>query len=76
MPQYRVLQRSFINNAILEEGAVIEFDGEPGPNLEPIKVDKAAKGAKGGRGKAQGDEPQGGDAEGNEPPAGDGGDLV
>lgn len=36
MAKYRVLQKSFINNSIVEEGAVVEYDGEAGPNLEPI----------------------------------------
>jgi hypothetical protein len=43
MAQYRVLQTSFINNALVQEGEVVEFDGEPGSNLEPLK--KSKKGA-------------------------------
>jgi hypothetical protein len=43
MAQYRVLQKSFINNAIVEEGEVIEYDGEPSDNLElipdPVKAE-------------------------------------
>jgi hypothetical protein len=46
MPQYRVLQKSFINNQLLDEGAVIEYDGEASDNLqllvepvvEPVKT--------------------------------------
>jgi hypothetical protein len=41
MAQYKVLERSFINNMAYDEGAIIEFDGEPGDNLEP--VDEPAK---------------------------------
>lgn len=41
MPQYRVLQTSFIGNRLVQEGDVIDFDGEPSDNLEPM--DKAAK---------------------------------
>jgi hypothetical protein len=42
MAQYRVVQKSFINNTIVEEGAIIEFDGEPGANLELVKGKKGA----------------------------------
>lgn len=40
MAQYRVLAKSFINNAIREEGDVVEYDGKPGSNLELIEDDK------------------------------------
>jgi hypothetical protein len=40
MPQYRVLQKSFINNALVEEGAIVEYGGTPGPNLELIEAEK------------------------------------
>lgn len=43
MAQYKVLQKSFINGSIVEEGAIVEFDGTPHENLEPVK--KAKKGA-------------------------------
>lgn len=36
MAKFRVLQRSFINNNLVEEGAIVEFDGVPGANLEPM----------------------------------------
>ena len=45
MARYKVLQRSFINNTTVEEGAEVEWDGIPGANLEPI--DEPAKAAKG-----------------------------
>jgi hypothetical protein len=32
MAQYRVLQKSFINGELHEEGALIEFDGEVAGN--------------------------------------------
>ena len=36
--QYRVLQKSFLGGRIVEEGEVIEFDGEAHEsNLEPVK---------------------------------------
>ena len=41
MAKYKVLQKSFIDNAIREEGEIIEFAGPPAGNLEP--ADKAAK---------------------------------
>lgn len=41
MPKYKVLQKSFIGNRIVEEGEIVDYDGEPSENLEP--VDKAAK---------------------------------
>lgn len=37
MAQYRVLTKSYINNSIVEEGAVVEYDGKPGSNLELIE---------------------------------------
>jgi membrane protein involved in colicin uptake len=36
MPKYRVLAKSFINNAIREAGEVVEYDGKPGKALELI----------------------------------------
>lgn len=36
MAQYRVLERSFIGNAIVEEGEIVEYDGEAAANLEPL----------------------------------------
>lgn len=41
MPKYKVLQKSFIGNRLVEEGETVDYDGEPSDNLEPI--DKAAK---------------------------------
>ena len=43
MAKYRVLTKSFINNALVEEGAVVEYDGAPSDNLEPM--DKPAEAA-------------------------------
>lgn len=34
MPKYEVLEKSFIDNHIVEVGAVIEFDGLPAPQPE------------------------------------------
>lgn len=41
MPKFEVLQKSFIGNRIVEEGEIVDYDGEPSDNLKP--VDKAAK---------------------------------
>ncbi|HET8869799.1 MAG TPA: hypothetical protein VFM48_05100 [Aquabacterium sp.] len=41
MAKYRVLAKSFINNALVEEGTIVEYDGVPSDNLEPI--DKPAE---------------------------------
>lgn len=43
---YRVLQRSFIDNRLVEEGEIIEYDGEAGSNLELIKPDKPGRSTK------------------------------
>ena len=43
MARYKVKSKSFIDDRIVEAGTEIEFDGEPGENLEP--VDDAAKAA-------------------------------
>lgn len=64
MPQYRVLQTSFINNTIVQEGATIDYDGDAGPNLELIKAKK---------GKAPATEPA---VDGEQAPANSDGDLV
>jgi hypothetical protein len=37
MAQYRVLQKSFVNDVLVEEGAVVDYDGVPGSNLELIR---------------------------------------
>lgn len=42
MPKFRVLTKSFINDAIVEEGVIIDYVGTPGPNLEPIDAAAAA----------------------------------
>lgn len=36
MAKYRVLTKSFIGNSLVDEGAVIDFDGVPSDNLEPL----------------------------------------
>lgn len=41
MAQYKVLERSWINNRLVEPGEVIEYAGRAGSNLEPL--DKKSK---------------------------------
>lgn len=50
MPKYRVTQPSFIHGRMFKAGDVINFDGVPGFNLDP--VDDAAKKAKAAASKA------------------------
>lgn len=46
MPQYRVKVKSFIGNAIRQEGDIVEYDGEPHSNLEPTGKDTVKRDAK------------------------------
>lgn len=41
MARYKVLALSFIGNALVQEGAEVDYDGVPSSNLEPL--DKAAE---------------------------------
>lgn len=41
MAKYKVLELTFMRDRLVEPGEMIDYDGVPGPNLEP--VDKAAK---------------------------------
>ena len=41
MAKVRVLEKSFINNAIREEGDVLEYDGRLGANLELVEEEDA-----------------------------------
>lgn len=40
MATYKVLEKSYINNAIWEEGDIVELDGEVSSNLELIDEKK------------------------------------
>ena len=42
MPHYRVLQKSFIGTKLVEEGEIVEYDGEPSDNLELVQAEKPA----------------------------------
>lgn len=46
MARYRVLEKSFINNCVVEAGAEIEYGGEPSYNLELIKPEKKSSAKK------------------------------
>ena len=41
MAKYRVKEKSFIGHSIVEEGTIVEYDGVPGNNLEPLDVPAA-----------------------------------
>ena len=43
MAKYQVLERSFINNTIVEEGAIVEYEGKPGKNLKLVEDEPAPK---------------------------------
>lgn len=47
MPRYRVVQPSFIGNALVKEGDIVEYEGEVSDNLELI-VSSSGKGRRGG----------------------------
>ena len=36
MASYRVLKTSFVNNAIRQEGEIVDYGGEAGDNLESL----------------------------------------
>lgn len=55
MPKYYVLEKSFINHTIAEVGEIVEYDGEPGSNLELVVETKPAAPKKGGAAKSQDD---------------------
>jgi hypothetical protein len=38
MAQYRVLEKSFINNMVHEKGDIVEYDGSPGSTLQPVET--------------------------------------
>lgn len=48
MAKYRVKEKSYIGTRICEAGDVVDYDGKPGSNLEPVEEEppKAVKGGK------------------------------
>lgn len=62
MAKYRVLTKSFINNAIVEAGDTVDYDGKPGSNLELVEGDKPEAKSKGKAKGAAPAAPEAGDA--------------
>jgi hypothetical protein len=50
MAKYRVLTKSYINSSIVEAGAIVEYEGKAGSNLELVEPE--------GKGKAKADKPK------------------
>jgi hypothetical protein len=46
MAQFKVLVESFINNSIVQEGELVEYDGEASENLELVPAPEAPKSSK------------------------------
>jgi hypothetical protein len=59
MAKYRVLTKSYIDGSIVDEGDIIEYEGEASGNLELIEPEAKAKGGK--KGAAQPVAPEGSD---------------
>ncbi|WP_313112574.1 hypothetical protein [Pseudescherichia sp.] len=57
--RYRITRLSFIGNQLLDEGAEVEYEGEPGSALEPLNdaAKAAKKKAEKTRGKSVDDDP-------------------
>lgn len=47
MPSYKVLVKSYIGNAIREEGEVVEYDGDVADNLEALEAPAPVSSSKG-----------------------------
>lgn len=45
MARYIVQETSFINNSLCKEGDEVEYDGEAGPNLKPVRKGKGQQAA-------------------------------
>jgi len=46
MPKYHVLEKSYINNRIVEAGEIVEYDGTPGGNLSLVEPELQGNKAK------------------------------
>lgn len=55
MPRYRVLEKSFIGNRLVQAGEEIDYEGEASSNLEPLAtpVGEPAEAGKPGRGRSK-----------------------
>jgi hypothetical protein len=51
MPKYKIKERSFIGNRLVEEGEEIEYQGKPGSSLHPLdeEAQQAVLKARGGK---------------------------
>jgi hypothetical protein len=38
MAQYRLLDKTFINNSLHEKGAIVDYDGQPGSTMQPVET--------------------------------------
>lgn len=61
MPKYKVLERSFIGNTIVEPGAIVEYEFTAGSNLELIEPEAEAKPKGKAKPKAESEPEAGGD---------------
>lgn len=43
MAQYRVVEKSYLGGQVVEEGEIVEYEGEAGPNLELVPKGKTPK---------------------------------
>lgn len=60
MPRYRVLEKSFIGNRLVQAGEEIDYEGEASSNLEPLATpvgEPAEEGKAGKPGRARGGNP-------------------
>lgn len=39
MAQYRLLDKTFINNTLREKGEIVDYDGQPGSTLQPVDTE-------------------------------------
>ena len=53
MPKCRVVEKSYINHALVEAGEIVEYDGIAGANLELVAPEPDVAPVK--KGKAKGD---------------------
>lgn len=57
MPRYRVLEKSFIGNRLVQAGEEIDYEGEASSNLEPLGTPVGEPVEAGKPGRARGKNP-------------------
>lgn len=57
MPRYRVLEKSFIGNRLVQAGEEIDYEGEASSNLEPLDTPGGEPAEAGKPGRARGRNP-------------------